>query len=125
MGIMNPFFAACVVRKEINKQCNALFLLLIRMGKYLSVYPSGREDYSQNLITIIYLFCAFPQPSVFDEDLPAAAVIFWTAASSRLQTALKLDVVGEPTPQRALCPFIGKDLLKQPASENSIENPPV
>lgn len=36
--------------------------------------------------------------------------------------APKLSVMGEATSQRVPCPFIGKDLLKQPASDNSIEN---
>lgn len=37
--------------------------------------------------------------------------------------APKLSVLGEATSQKVLCPFIGQDLLKRPASDNSIENP--
>ena len=37
------------------------------------------------------------------------------------QGAPKLSVMGEATSQKVPCPFIGQDLLKQPASDNSIE----
>lgn len=37
--------------------------------------------------------------------------------------APKLSVMGEATSQKVPCPFTGQDLLKQPASDNSIENP--
>lgn len=35
----------------------------------------------------------------------------------------KLSVMGEATSQKVPCPFMVKDLLKQPASDNPIENP--